>query len=90
VADVRYTRRALADIDAQLSWLVTRNAEAANRLIEDLERAELRLSEHPLSGRTLSKGALRVAITTRFRYRMIYRVHRGILVVRVLHPRQGG
>lgn len=90
MVDVRYTRRALADVSAQLSWLGARNPVAANRLADDLERAERLLAEHPLSGHALPKGALRMAITTRFRYRMIYRARRGVLVIRVLHPRQDG
>lgn len=90
MAEVRFAKRALASLNAQEAWLRARNPQAADRFVEDVETCALLLSEHTLSGRLLAGTTLRMISTTRFRYRLFYRVRDGVRVVRVLHPRQDG
>lgn len=91
MAEVRFTNRALAELDRHLGWLRARNPLAADRLATDVDRAVLLLSEHPLSGRALAGTGLRVALTHRHRFRLFHRVSGGrVVIVRVLHARQAG
>ena len=90
MAEVRYTRRALADLYAQEAWLRERNPQAGDRLADDVARAERLLSEHPLSGRVVKGTSLRVMLTRRYKYRLFYRARGHVIVVRVLHPREAG
>lgn len=80
---------ALADLRGHLRWLRERDALAADRLSEDVRRAERLLSEHPRSGHAVDGTALRVMLTTRYRYRLVHRARTGkVVVVRMLHARQ--
>lgn len=91
MAEVRFTNRALSDLESHLAWMRARNPVAADRLATDVEAALLLLSEHPLSSRALIGTSLRVALTRGHRFRLFHRV-RGdrVSIVRVLHPRQSG
>lgn len=77
-------------LNGQEAWLRARNPQAADRFVEDVERCALLLSEHPLSGRPVAGTGLRMISTSRFHYRFFYRVDAGVIVIRVLHPRQEG
>lgn len=90
MAEVRHTRRALADLYAQEARLRERNPQAGDRFADDVARAELPLSEHPLSGRMVEGTNLRVVVTRRYGHRLFHRVRAAVIVVRVLHPREAG
>lgn len=90
-ARVRLTLRALRALRAQEEWLLERDALAPRRFARDVEAILTLLSEHPEAGRRIAGTSSRWFLTRHFRWRIVYRVHEGeVVVLDVLHPRQSG
>jgi plasmid stabilization system protein ParE len=91
VADLVFSTRALGTLRSIRSWLGRRNPDAADRVIEEIERACALLREQPMMGRAIPDTTLRQHVTRRYRYRVIYRVSEDVVEVRaVLHPSRSG
>lgn len=92
LARVRFAARATASLDEQVAFRRARNPHSAERLLDEVARAVLLLSEHPLAGpRVQGRAAIRHAITRRYRFRLIYRVEGDeVLILDVLHPGRAG
>ena len=87
--EVRYTLRALDRITAQDDWRRPLNPAAADRVLAEIEQTCRRIGAFPGIGRRIDGTALRVNVTRRFGYRVIYRHVGDIVEIReVLHPRQ--
>ena len=89
MARVRFSRRAVARLDDIGSYISERDPAAAARVLAEIDRAAALIGEHPRIGRPARVADLRVFVTRRHRYRVIYRVECGTVEIRdVLHPRQ--
>jgi toxin ParE1/3/4 len=89
VADVRFSRRALADLAAIHAWLAERDPAAAGRVVTAIEHSIGLLAEQPALGRREPNGLGRVLIVPRSRYVIAYR-HEGdqVEILYILHPRR--
>ncbi|MGQ0563728.1 MAG: type II toxin-antitoxin system RelE/ParE family toxin [Gemmobacter sp.] len=91
MAEVRFSDRALASIAAQDDWLRPLNPSAADRVLDEIERTCRLIGGFPGLGRRLEGTSLRLHVTRRYRYRIIYRLDGDTVDIReVLHPRQDG
>ncbi|WP_373354465.1 type II toxin-antitoxin system RelE/ParE family toxin [Pseudoroseicyclus sp. CXY001] len=89
MADIRWSREALADLIAQTDELESQNPQAARRLLQDVQRLADHLAQFPALGRAIDGTGLRVLLTRSYRYRLVYRVAGdAVEVIAVLHPRQ--
>lgn len=89
MAELIYSRRALASILNQIDYLGERNTDAANSVLADISRTCDLISEFPLLGRAITGIGLRYHLTRKFRYRVVFRIYGDVLEIRdVLHPRQ--
>jgi len=71
---VRYTPRAFADIDVIRSHISQHNPTAAGRVVTIIEKLVARLADFPDSGPRVEGLNARVIFSTRFPYRIYYRV----------------
>jgi plasmid stabilization system protein ParE len=89
VADLSWSRRAIASLAGQDDWLRPRNAEAADAILREIERSAGLLAEFPDMGRRIDGTSLRCHVTRRYRFRIVYRIVGGaVQVVDVMHPRR--
>jgi toxin ParE1/3/4 len=89
VAEVRFTRKALADLAAIHAWLAERNAAAASRVIAAIEKSAGHLANNPELGRREDRGLGRILVVPRYRYVISYRIENGTVEIRfIFHPRQ--
>ena len=87
--DVHYTDRALASINAQDDWLRPLNPAAADHVLAEIERTCRLIAAFPGIGRRIEGTSLRVHVTRRYGYRVIYRHVGDIVEIKaLLHPRQ--
>jgi toxin ParE1/3/4 len=87
VAEVRLSRRALADLAAIHAWLVERNPTAAGRVIAAIEHSVGLLADQPRLGRPEARGLGRILIVPRWRYVISYRfAGETVEVLYVFHP----
>lgn len=89
MADVRFSRRALADLAAIHGWLAERNPAAAGQVVVAIEHSVGLLADQPELGRREPSGLGRLLIVPRYRYVIAYR-HEGdrVEILYVLHPRR--
>ena len=81
---IRWTRQALADLDAALDWIAEDNPAAAGEVAGLLEGAVSHLAAHPEIGRSGRVSGTRELIVPRTPYIVVYRVaatHVDILAV---------
>ena len=89
MADLLWSRRAIASLAAQDDWLRPRNPGAADSVLREIERSAGLLAEFPDMGRGIEGTSLRCHVTRRYRFRIVYRVGDGVVqVVDVMHPRR--
>ena len=85
--EVRYARRALASLRSYDSFLRPRNPSAADAVLSEIERTCDLIAAFPGIGRMDQPSGLRVHITQRYRYRILYQVTPdGIEIRDILHP----
>lgn len=90
VPEVRYSLRALAGINAQDDWLRPLNPAVADHMLAEIDRTCRLIGDFPEMGRRIEGTSLRVHVTRRYLYRVIYRHVADVVEIRdVLHPRQG-
>jgi toxin ParE1/3/4 len=89
VAEVRFSRQALADLAAIHAWLAERDPAAAGRVVAAIEHSAGLLADQPELGRPERNGLGRILIVPRFRYVIAYR-HEGdrVEILYILHPRR--
>lgn len=87
MAEVRYSRKALADLAAIHAWLAERNPAAASRVIAAIERSAALLAANPALGRREARGFGRVLFVPRYGYVISYRIKGDMVeILYVLHP----
>jgi toxin ParE1/3/4 len=85
---VRWTRRALADLDRIATYIAADNPGAAQALVSSLRAKSLHLAQHPLMGRTGVVGDTRELVVHR-NYLLTDRVRRDeVQVLQVWHAAQ--
>jgi toxin ParE1/3/4 len=86
---IRWLRRAVQTLDAQLDYIAERNAAAAVRLGEALRVAVAMLADHPHMGRAGRVGGTRELVVARTPYIIIYRImNQEVRILRVLYSAQ--
>ena len=89
MADVTYSRRALASLTNHFDHLEDRNPTAARDFLFEIERTSDLIGEFPRLGRAVEGLTLRCHVTKRFRYRIIYLATPERVEIReILHPNQ--
>lgn len=84
--NVRYTRRALAQIDRALTYVEERSPQGAARIRDRIMDLVTLLQEHPYAGRTTSRPAVRRLFTQPYPYLIDYRVtSTEIIIMRFRH-----
>ena len=89
MADLLWSRQALAGLRSQHAWLRARNPSAAEAVRAEIETLADLIADFPDMGRRIDGTTLRYHVTRRYRYRVIYRIAGDMVqVMDVLHPRQ--
>jgi len=89
VADPIWSARALASLTEQDDYLRPLNPAAADSVLSEIERLATLIAEFPQMGRRIDGTGLRYHVTTRYRYRVIYRVRDAqVEIVEILHQRR--
>ena len=86
---VRFTNRAIADLDAIFAYIARDNPRAAARVIERIESVAASLSQFPDSGRLLRRRRVRRLVATPYPYLILYRVVRSRSEVQILQVVHG-
>ena len=94
MASVRFSERALADLERLFDFLAASDPPLARAAIERISDATRILAQHPLIGRPV-RGALRELVISSGRtgYVALYRLQRGLDEVQILavrHQREAG
>jgi addiction module RelE/StbE family toxin len=71
---VRFTRPALADLNAIYAYVSERNPSAAARLVARLIDRALALADSPYQGRKIDEANGRVVVIPRYRYFIFYAI----------------
>lgn len=88
--NIRYTRRALADLDAILSHIEDRSPTGAINVKARLKALVELLSEHPRIGRSTGKADVRRVVATPHPYLIFYRATEGeVVVLGIRHAARG-
>jgi toxin ParE1/3/4 len=82
---VRYTPRAFSDPEAIRTYITQYNPAAAARVVTLIEKIVARLGDFPESGQRSDELDARVAFSTRYPYRIYYRIMSD--AVAILHIR---
>ena len=83
---VRYTPRAFSDLDDIRVYISQYNPAAAARVTATIEKIAARLGDFPQSGQRADEGDVRVVYTTRYPYRIYYRIlSEEILILHIRH-----
>jgi len=84
--DVRWTRKALANLDEEAMFIAKQNPEAAAQIVERVEGAVQKLANHPALGRPGRVLGSRELVISSTPYIIPYRVRGDALeILRVLH-----
>lgn len=70
----RYTPRAFADLESIRTYISEYNPTAAGRVIAVIEKLVVRLGEFPQSGQASDELDVRIVFSSRYPYRIYYRV----------------
>lgn len=85
--DVRYDRRALADLRHIHDYLAERNPQAARRVISAIRTSIGYLADNPLMGVRERHGHGRLLVEPRYRYVISYSlVGEAVQIRYILHP----
>ncbi len=79
--NVRYTRRALAQLDKILDYVEERSPQGATHLRDRVVRLMSLLAEQPYAGRTTTRPNVRRVFVQPYPYLMDYRVVSGEIVI---------
>jgi toxin ParE1/3/4 len=71
---IRYTPRALSDLQRIQSYIAEHNAPAAARVITAVERRASALDGHPEIGYSSDEAGVRIVLAIPYPYRIYYRV----------------
>ena len=84
---VRYTKRALADLDRILAHLAQQSPQGAANVAARVETVIEALNAHPRSGRTTSRRDIRLRIAGEYPYLIFYRLRRDgdVSIVHIRH-----
>jgi plasmid stabilization system protein ParE len=89
VAEVRFSRKALADLRAIHAYLVQHNPAAAAKVVAAIENSASLIAEYPELGHRTDSELDRIHIVPRFGYVISYRIAGDTIEIRyVFHPRQ--
>ncbi len=89
MADVHWSARATRSVLEIERYLNERNPAAALAVVAEIERTCALVAGMPMMAPRVGTLNLRMHITRRYRYRLVYRVVEGGIEVReVLHPRR--
>lgn len=80
----RWTRPALADLDAQLEWIAQFDLDAAIRTAERIEEAVSHLAAHPAMGRRGRVPGTRELVVSGTPYVVPYRVRDDVVEILAL------
>jgi toxin ParE1/3/4 len=83
--NVRFTRKALADIDRLRSFIAKENPTAAYRLVTHLLELSWALGDNPKEGRRTDEPGIHVLIAPPVNYLIFYRIAEA--EVQILHIR---
>ena len=83
--NVRFTRKALADLDQLRSFIAKENPAAASRLVTGILELSLALDDNPKEGRRTDEPGIHVLIVPQLNYLIFYRVAEAEL--QILHIR---
>jgi toxin ParE1/3/4 len=79
--NVRYTRRALAQIDKALTYVEERSPQGASHIRDRVATLVKLLQEHPYTGRATTRPNVRRVFARPYPYLMDYRVVGGEIVI---------
>lgn len=83
---VRYTPRAFADLDDIRTYISKHNPTAALKVVATIEKIVARLGDFPESGQESDELDVRIVFTTRYPYRVYYRIRTDeISIVHIRH-----
>ena len=83
---VRYTPRAFSDLEVIRTYISQFNPAAAGRVVSLIETIVNRLSDFPESGQRADELDTRIAFSTRYPYRIYYRlVSDEVLILHIRH-----
>jgi plasmid stabilization system protein ParE len=89
VADVRFSKRALASLTSQEDYLRQRNPNVADAVLLEISNLASLIGTFPEMGRSIDGTSLRYHVTRKYRYRIIYRITAKAVEIRdILHRRQ--
>ncbi len=89
MADVRFSRKALADLSAVHADLTRHNPAAAAKVVAAIEHSVSLIGEHPRLGRSIDRDSDRVHVVPRYNYVISYRIVGDTVEIRfIFHPRQ--
>lgn len=89
MAELFWSRRALASVRSIDDYISERNPDGARNVLAEIDRSCSLLAEFPMIGVTVPETFLRCHVTRRYRYRIIYRVEGERVEIRdVMHPSQ--
>ena len=83
---IRYTPHAFSDLESIRSYISQHNPPAAGKVVALIEKIVTRLGDFPESGQRTDELDARVVFSTRYPYRIYYRVASDdILILHIRH-----
>jgi len=84
---IRYTKRALADLDRILSYTARHSPQGAANVAAQIEAVIESLAIHPRTGRTTNRPNIRVRVAGEYPYLIFYRLRRDddVSIVHIRH-----
>ena len=86
MTDIHWTRHAAANFERAALWLATKDIRAAQKLVDDVDRAILLLAEHPSAAKESDVPGVRVLTLRRLPWSIYYRFdERSVVILAVRH-----
>jgi len=82
---IRYTSRALAQLEAVHPYLAERSAAGTASVSASLRTCLIRLTMMPRLGRRTDQSGVLVLIEPDYGYRIFYRIDNHVTILRILH-----
>jgi toxin ParE1/3/4 len=86
---VRFSKRALAQMDGIFAYIAKDNPVAADSVVERIHSVSLLLGEYPYIGHTTVRESIRILAVTPYPYLLFYSVIPSRSEVRILSVRHG-
>ena len=86
---VRYTPRAIADIEDIHAYIADRNPQASVAVVARIKQAIEGLGDFPGMGRMTERGNVRVLPVGRYPYLIFYRIGVAVDEIVIIHVRHG-